>query len=804
MAGEVARSPLYLLLPKPQAPSPNRYTLHPSHFSCANPQRSNVIRDSTHLRGLMKALSTLLALTMLAVPAPAAAQGWIDPVRGHPGQFGVAKVRTEVTVRVTGRIAQVEVEEWFQNRGPALGEGDYLYPLPGEAVFSNFSLFQGDEELRGEMMDATQARSIYEEIVRRKRDPALVELVGHGLIRARVFPINQGETRKITLRYTQIMERAGDALQFRYAAGGRRAPTVNPRAGADPSPPYAQETVPLSFTLIADDGAMFRDPFSPTHRVRVERRDGQLRVRPEGSLQGSFTVFLPLAERAVGITVATHRPSSAEQGYFMLTLSPGEAAGSAQVRDLTVVMDISGSMSGVKLEQAKAALRQLLDTLDPADRFRLISFNNGITTYRAEWTQASRRHLAEAREWINALAAGGGTNIAGALDEAFRLSSPSERLPIVLFLTDGLPSVGEKDPERIATRAESLRREARVFAFGVGYDVNTFLLDRLTEAGRGTTQYVAPGEDVEGALSTLAAKIRHPVMTDLELAESPVRFSEVYPVELPDLFAGEELVLFGRYEVGRRDRSGPIAVRGQRNGQEERFATGARFAAHELGNDFIPRLWASRKLGYLTRTLRLEGHNPEVVEDIRATALRYGLLSEYSSYLVQEPQQVAQDPTRLVPMDRSAVAPGRGTRGAGSPSAPAASAVGKTAVEEAERSRRQREARFTADLDEVDDFVASRSDGAATQHVAGRMFTLVDEVWTDVQHADSMPVTTIEPYSDAYFDLLRLAPELEQWFVSFEHVLVAGVRGSIQIAAGGSARLDSNALSELVREYRGN
>ena len=166
----------------------------------------------------MRSLLALLAVALLA--APLGAQGWIEP-RPGVARFGVVKVRAAVTVRITGRVARVEVEEWFENRGGGLGEGDYLYPLPGEAVFSNFSLFQGEDELRGETMDANRAREIYEEIVRRKRDPALIELAGHGLVRARVFPINPGETRKITLRYSQVLARAGDALQFRYAAGGR-------------------------------------------------------------------------------------------------------------------------------------------------------------------------------------------------------------------------------------------------------------------------------------------------------------------------------------------------------------------------------------------------------------------------------------------------------------------------------------------------------------------------------------------------------------------------------------------------------
>ncbi|MEX2611712.1 MAG: VIT and VWA domain-containing protein, partial [Gemmatimonadota bacterium] len=573
----------------------------------------------------MRTLTALTTALVLAAPAAAHAQGWIEP-RPLPVPFAesaVTKLRTSVAVRVVDRIAHVEVEEWFRNDGRvAMGEGDYLYPLPGEAVFSNFSLYQGDQELTGETMDAATARGIYEEIVRRKKDPALIELVGHGLLRARVFPIAAGETRRITLRYTQVLPRAGDALHYRYAAGGRNAqvPTWNgAETGGAPRPERAD--APISFRLVAEEGARFRDAFSPTHTVRSNRVDGRLEVTPEGSLTGDLAVFLPLAGAPVGITLATHRPSS-EPGYFMLTLSPEQLEAARVPRDVTAVVDVSGSMSGEKLEQTRGALRQLLGTLDTSDRLRLIAFSNSVSVWRSDWTPASREHLAEARRWVDALAANGGTNIAGALEEAFRAASAPERLPMVVFMTDGLPSVGEQDPARIAAAAEAARGRARVFAFGVGYDVNTLLLDGLGAAGRGSAQYVQPGENVEQAIGLLAARIRLPVLTDLALTQTPVRISEVYPSRLPDLFAGEELVVFGRYEHGGSD--GRIVVTGERNGRTERYTTAAAFAEHTTEDDFIPRLWASRKLGELTRTIRLEGATPELVEEVRSTALRYG------------------------------------------------------------------------------------------------------------------------------------------------------------------------------------
>jgi Ca-activated chloride channel family protein len=707
----------------------------------------------------MKTFTAALVASLLA--SPLLAQGWIEPVPGTDPAFGVIKVRTAVSVRVTGRIALVEVEEWFRNDGGGLGEGDYLYPLPGEAVFSNFSLFQGDLELRGETMNATEARAIYEEIVRRKRDPALIELAGHGLVRARVFPINAGETRKITLRYTQIMERAGDALQFRYAAGGRFGRRVSGEHTAVTQP--RPEDAPLTFTLVADSGRAYGDPFSPTHALDVTRERGRLTVRPENELRGDFVVFLPMARGLVGITLVTHKPAG-EDGYFMLTLSPGRADGTSLPRDLTVVLDVSGSMSGSKIEQAKAALRQLLGTLDREDRFRLLSFSNGVTAYRSTWAEPTGPELRDAHAWIDRLDADGGTNIAGALDEAFRLDSPEARLPIVVFLTDGLPSVGEQNPERIARQAEQRRGRARVFAFGVGYDVNTYLLDRLSAAGRGATQYVQPGEDVEQALSVLAAKIQHPVLTDLALGDAPVELEEIYPGTLPDLFAGEELVVFGRYRASARERSGAITV--------------------------IPRLWASRKIGFLTQQVRLNGSNEELVEEIRRTALRYGLLSEYTSYLVQEPEDIA------VRRD----ARGRGQAMNTPAAAPVQSGAG--AVVAAEQSRMKREAKSAVDLEEMEDAFFARGHIGQQRHVAGRLFAQQEGVWTDLMHADSVRTVAIAPYSEAYFALLGMAPELEPYFREFEEMLIAGERVSIRIADDGAETMSTRELERLVRDFR--
>nr|NIP77735.1 VWA domain-containing protein [Gemmatimonadota bacterium]NIQ51986.1 VWA domain-containing protein [Gemmatimonadota bacterium]NIU72086.1 VWA domain-containing protein [Gammaproteobacteria bacterium]NIX42653.1 VWA domain-containing protein [Gemmatimonadota bacterium]NIY06814.1 VWA domain-containing protein [Gemmatimonadota bacterium] len=484
-----------------------------------------------------------------------------------------------------------------------------------------------------------------------------------------------------------------------------------------------------------------------------------------------------------------HRPAG-EDGYFMLTLSPGTVDGGATPRDITAVVDVSGSMSGQKLEQTREALHQLLGSLGPDDRFRLVAFSNRVRISGEGWARARGEELRDARRWIDGLQADGGTNIAGALEEALRLESPDDRLPIVVFLTDGLPTVGEREPERIAEAAERSRDRARVFAFGVGYDVNTYLLDRLSAAGRGSTEYVEPGEDVEVALGALSSKITHPVLTDLEVADAPVRLSEVYPGALPDLFAGEELVVFGRYAG---DDDGALRIRGRRAGRTETFGITATFPDRAEANDFIPSLWASRKLGELTRQVRLNGPDPELVEAIRSTALRYGLLSEYTSYLVQEPELFARDAMALQEMRVTGAVP-----------APVPEASGEAAVKASKRARARREVASAADLEEAEAALeAVASTGADTRVVAGRTFRLRDGVWTEARPAngEELPVVAIELYGAAYFALLRALPELRSVLSELEPVEVRGQRVTLRFGDG-AERLTPAQVDRLVERFR--
>ncbi len=391
----------------------------------------------------------VLATALAALSAGALeAQGWIQDARPiRPGQpSSVVRVSSSVRTVLDGPVARVEVEEQFRNMGGGLAEGSYLYPMPGEAVFTDFSLWMGENQVRGEMMNADQARGVYEDIVRRLRDPALLTLEGHGLLRARIFPIQPGETRKVVLRYTEVLQRAGDALRLRYSIGDR--PMTAGRGYLDQPAPAPVDAFRFLVTVPGADA--YGTPYSPTHRVTTRRVGGNLEITLDPDASGDVEIFIPLRRGLVGTSVVTNAPGG-EDGYFMLLVAPPtEQEGPAVPRDLTLVLDVSGSMSGDKIDQAKAALRQALASLRPADRFRLVAFSTRVVNFRDGFVPAGADNLEAARAFLDGLVADGGTNIAGALDAVLGGTTDEGRLPIVVFVTDGMPTVGEQSPERIA------------------------------------------------------------------------------------------------------------------------------------------------------------------------------------------------------------------------------------------------------------------------------------------------------------------------------------------------------------------
>jgi Ca-activated chloride channel family protein len=279
------------------------------------------------------------------------------------------------------------------------------------------------------------------------------------------------------------------------------------------------------------------------------------------------------------------------------------------------------------------------------------------------------------------------------------------------------------------------------------------------------------------------------VLTDLALSADGVELYDLQPHDLPDLFGGDELVVFGRMR-GEATGERLVTMTSRRNGREERFSTAVRLETEQPDADYIQQLWAARKAGALSSEIRLHGPNEEIVSELKRLALRYGILTEYTSYLVQEPGGVVQRPDEIRPMPRDQVGAGAVLRSeaarklASSYNLDAVTVTGAGAVE----------------ADSVT--AAERGRTSRTQRSGGRVFVWRDSVWTDIAHGDSLPVVRVAVFSDAYFALLRALPELRQPATLEPAVLLAGRRVSIEILAGGKTTWAAGELAALVRDFR--
>ena len=732
-------------------------------------------------------------LSFLVIPSVAAAQGSLIPrpcpricpadARCAPcGPVGptVVKQSSHIKAELTDRVIRYEVTEIFVNRGARVGEADYIFPLPRGAAFQDLKLSIDGQLVSGETMNASQARAIYEDIVRRQRDPALVEWMGYGMLRARIFPIAPGEEKKVVVRFQMVAEREGDALRVDYFQGRQSGEGWLAFAGS------RDENAPRSsFTLTYPADGLYGSPYSPTHSLTTTHRGGRREVRTRGSAS-EVTLLIPVRKSSEpSISVLSYAPRN-EDGFALITLSPPAVVTRSTPRDVTLVLDVSGSMSGVKIRQAREAGKQVLNTLSPGDRFKLIDFSTDVRTFREEFVRATRENISAASRYLESLDATGSTNISGALDAALEGGVPSGRLGLVLFVTDGEPTVGERNPEAIAARVNRLRGDRRIFSFGVGADLNAALVERLALEGRGTAQFVRPEEDVERAVSIVASRLTNPVVTNLRVFADGVRLIKRHPSVPSDIFAGQDFILLTRY-----DGSGTTRLRfeGESATGPISWTSRVEFPSSRRENPFIARLWATQRIGYLSAEKRRNGASREIDNEIRELGEKYSIPTEFTSYLVVEPGM------RLESRRDAVIGRAAGAIGPQASSAPAAGGgvARGTEFEAARDAAKQRSATNLAVAEEAD--LSSRSSG--TRRVGARTFALSGGTWTDLRRVDSSNVVKVKAFSDAYFKLMDTIPELRDIFALGDKVRVSGRSITIEIGTAGTESMDSAELERI-------
>ncbi|BDS07526.1 marine proteobacterial sortase target protein [Oceaniferula spumae] len=576
---------------------------------------------------------------------------WHPPVLPHvrhlPQHSQPVRVSgVDVSVSIIGRVAVTTMTMTLHNAGHSQQESEVLIPVPANSAIHEFGLEGAQGKFPGKLIPRDEARRIYDEIVRRSLDPALLEFAGNGLVKSSVFPVPARGSSRVRLVYEQILEIDGDRIDYAL-----------PRTE---SPAYQ---VPWAVEVDWQIKGGIAGVYSPSHDM-AERRVGGARMKltNSGKMQpGSLLLSATRREKDGATASIMAYPENKNRGYFLLLLSPPAIENKQSVkRELTIVIDKSGSMAGEKIEQALKAATQTIEGLEDGEAFNIIVYNEAVEHFAAKPVIKTREVLLEARKFIAGIRVSGGTNIHDALQTAIHQNPTPDMLPIVLFLTDGVPTIGQTQEKKIrAAIAAGNTHKRRIFTFGVGVDVNTPLLSRLADDSRARATYVLPKEDVEVKVARVFRRLSGPVLSEPKLTTvdhqgQPLAgvVTDIMPARLPDMFDGEQLVVIGRYH---HEKKLHFTLTGNDLKGPRHFHFNLSLKKSSKANSHVPRLWATRKIAVLTEALRDLGSEngtavnmqdpkvKELVDEIVRLSTEHGVLTEYTAFLARDGMVFAND-----------------------------------------------------------------------------------------------------------------------------------------------------------------
>ena len=733
-----------------------------------------------------------------------------------------------VDIQVKNGVATAKIEQVFKNSVNRDLEAVYVFPLPENAAIGDFAMYINGKRMSGELVEKDKARKVYQDIVRRLKDPGLLEYLGGNLFRISIFPVPKNGEQRIELEYSQQLEFDSGLYKFVYPlkTGERASRTLD------------DFTVSVKLT----SSVPIKNVYSPSHEVGISRKGETEAVigfeEDNALLDKDFVLYYGVSRKDFGLNLLTHA-AKGKDGYYMMMLSPSVTppGGKPMPKDVVFVFDTSGSMRGKKIAQAREALEYCVKNLNDGDRFNLVRFSTDVETLGPKLLEVNDENRDKALELVEEIQARGGTAIDGALSEALGMNFDAKRPAIIVFLTDGKPTVGESDTDIIVKNvATNKEGTVRLFVFGVGEKVNTHLLDRLSGDHGRMSHYVKPEESIEAKLSSLADKLSNPVLSKVEVAIDKLKTRKIHPRELSDIFSGDQLVVLGRY-----DGSGHVAIRllGEVNGKKREFVYEGDFPKTNGDNDFIPRLWATRRVGYLLDQIRLQGEDAELKDEVILLSREYGIMTPYTSYLVLENDEAYEQHgiergrrPGVLAREKEEAKSGRlfATKGLGkrstaegdvslerqqgggrpTPEAPAArpatadapvpvfsrgAADGFAGGARADRAGaetryrvlhgnarkvseylREESGRDAIQLSEAiakyKDLKTAQEDIASVRHVGKKVFSLIDGQWVDSAYKEEMKTRRVTFASDEYFELLDKHPELKPYLALGEKVTV--------------------------------
>jgi Ca-activated chloride channel homolog len=730
---------------------------------------------------------TLLSLSLITITAAifalsANAQGVVIPiicqrrpcvppiVRPQPLPNALPVKSIKIDTKINGQVATTSLEQVFRNDTPYTLEGTYFFPIPDTASIVEFAIWENGKKLVGEVRSREEARRIYDEIVRRQRDPGLLEYAGKDLFQASIFPIPPHSDKKLEMTYSQVLKAESGTVSYRYPLGTGRNLWARPMRGIDDRvgqgmPAQKFGTVSGRVEIVGREA--LRNIYSPSHKIDINQKgETSASVSFETSTNDSdFQLFYGLSNNDFGMSLLTYREPG-KDGYFLLQLSPKDNITERELvdKDIVFVLDTSGSMAEEgKMEKARAALLFGVRSLREGDRFNVINFagEEHLMESKLIAANASGKKLGE--DFVQKLKPMGGTNINDALRAALRQFDSSDRPKLLVFMTDGLPTVGESNVEKIIKNASEIKVDGlRLFTFGVGYDVNTLLLDRLAAENSGAADYIEPKENLEIKVSSFFTKVTSPVLTDLELDFGGVQADLMYPRKLSDIFKGTQLTILGRYRNASDIENVTLRLQGKTGREVRTFNyTNLDFPARAGENDFLPRLWATRRVGWLVEQIRSNGDNRELRDEIVDLGTRYGIVTPYTSYLATDGSERQMGFSGgASPRDRSS-----------SGNAPPPKAMAQSGADAVTMSKKAREQKEESSFILKDDEAVK---AGGVKKVGVKTFYLENGVWTDSEFKETagLPEVKLKFAADNYFDLVGREKELAQFFALGEQVVV--------------------------------
>lgn len=609
-------------------------------------------------RVLLLCVAVFMATMLAATAPPAQAQGVLiiidhpHPVplpRPHPWPHPPRPTPTPPTppisykikelaynAKITDQIAQVQVTQTFVNTGSQQAQVQFVFPIPYEGAIDRMTFMVDGKEYDAKLLEAKKAREIYEGYVRRNQDPALLEWVGTGMFQTSVFPVPPGAERKVTLKFSQLLRKDHQLTDFMLPLSTAKYT----------SQPVEKVSIQASIETTAE----MKSVYSPTYAIEIKRPDSKHAVVKYEATNTvpttDFRLFFDTNDGKLGASLISYKPEGSDEGFFLMLASPEIKAENEERPNKTVIIvaDRSGSMSGKKIEQAKEAIKFVVNNLRKGDTFNIVAYDSSVESFKPELQKFDDETRKQALGFVEGLYAGGSTNIDGALSTALAMIKDDKRPNYVLFLTDGLPTAGETNEAKIAANAKNNNKiRSRIINFGVGYDVNSRLLDRLSRDNFGQSEYVRPDENIESSVSRMYAKMSSPILTGVKVSvevdaattESGPSVNRVYPKEVYDLFAGEQLVMVGRYK---KPGNAKVMITGKINSDEKKYDFPATLI--EKSNDqtyaFVEKLWALRRVGEIIDEMDLKGKNDELIKELVSLATKHGILTPYTSFLADD------------------------------------------------------------------------------------------------------------------------------------------------------------------------